>query len=229
MKRTFGRIVLLAAILPALATARAEESTGVQRVYQVYNVDAGDAILRVQARCPDCLTSVIQMAPDGRDRDFIRVFAPLPEQEKIARLIADVDVAPPKVRFQVIFLDAFDKSLPPPELPAIARPALDDVRTLFPFKGYAVRHIAQLNTGVRAFARVGNDYDLAMSAEPREAKSFYVRNFLVRRAGSDSAVLANDFPIRLGETVVLGTSQALPAAPAADAPRALIVLVTAVP
>src|SRR6185503_1068348 len=100
--------------------------------------------------------------------------------------------------------------------------------TLFPFKGYAIRHTALLGTGVKAMARLGTDYIVTMSAEPLEQKAFFIRGFNVRGADGQP-ILANDFPIKVGETVVLGMSRSRPAAPDPEAPRALIVLVTALP
>ena len=220
-------IVLLAAILPpAFPPARADEPARVMRVYELHNVRSSDAFMKVQSACPECLDAGMDIKPEG---DFLRVNAPQNVQERVAKLLAELDVPPPQARFLVVFLDALDKSLPPPELPPTVRTALDDVRTLFPFKGYAIRHTALLNTGVHAFARVGGEYDVTMSAEPREGKTFFVRGFMVRRASSDTTILANEFPIRVGETVVLGMSRSRPAAPDPEAPRALIVLVTALP
>jgi hypothetical protein len=165
------------------------------------------------------------------DVDFLRVLASPADHEAIARILAEKDVPPPSVTLQVLLLEAMDASLPAPELPGGAASALKDVRELFPFKGYRLRHTAVIPASRHGSASLGDEFLVRIDARPGTTGSIEVPSLEVMKGKPQLGLiglLGTSFTMRRGETVVLGTSL-VPATEKVDpdVPRALVVLVTA--
>jgi len=232
-----GLLLMLCAVTGVFARAEevvVREGGNVPRLYPLHHLDGMEALLEVQATYPDSMLPGVEMRPERTgDTAFLRVMAPASTQEAIAKILAEKDVPPPSVTLQVIFLDALDASLPTPELQGGASAALKDVRTLFPFKGYRVRHTAVFPASRQAGASLGNEFFLRLDARPGTTGGVEVGSLEIQRGNQRdglTSLLGTSFSIRKGETVVLGTSL-VPANVnvGPDVPRALVVLVTALP
>jgi len=234
MRRAQVGILLVCFSAATGVFARADEAGNVPRLYPLHHLDGMQAMLEVQAGYPDSMLPGVEMRPERTgDTSFLRVNAPSAIQDAIARILAEKDVAAPSVTLQVVFLDAMDASLPAPDLLGGANSALKDVRTLFPFKGYRVRHTAVFPASRQAGASLGNEFFLRLDARPGITGSVEVSTFEIQRGNQReglTSLLGTSFSIRKGETVVLGTSL-VPANVnvGPDVPRALVVLVTALP
>jgi hypothetical protein len=232
------RRVLLATLISVfacgLALARADAPENVTRVYPLENLEPIDAVLLVQASYPGALAPGVEVRPErSPNGGYLRVVAPLAEQEAIARILEEKDVPAPLVTLQVILLDALDASLPAPELPGSAASALKDVRTLFPFKGYRLRHSAVVPANREAQVEMGKEFYLEVQTRADASGTVQVPAFSVTSiaiGGARSRLIGTSFALKRGETVVLGTSL-VPATAKLDAEtsRALVVLVTALP
>jgi hypothetical protein len=212
----------------------AGEAGNVPRLYPVHHLDPMQALLEVQAAYPDSMAPGVDMRPERtNDASFLRVTAPPAAQEAIARILSEKDVAAPSVTLQVVLLDALDASLPAPDLPGGASAALKDVRSLFPFKGYRIRHTAAFPASRQAGASLGNEFVIRVDARPGVSGSVEVSGLTLFKGQPKEGMvdmLTTSFSIRRGETVVLGTSLVPANANVnADVPRALVVLVTALP
>jgi hypothetical protein len=236
MSRVVTAMVVVCVLAASAVPLRAaeEESEKVSRLYPLQNLDAGRAMLEVQAAYPESIQRVSMHPERAADASFLRVVGPPADQEAIARILREKDVAPPPVTLQVILLEAVDVPLPMPELAGGAQSALKEVKALFPFKGYRQRHTAVVRAARSAMASLGDEYGVRLDARPQPSGTVEVPGFELVRTPSATAeasqLLGTSFSIRRGETVVLGTSL-VPATAKLDpeVPRALVVLVTALP
>lgn len=234
MRRLLLAVFSLMVLVAGLAPVRADESASVTRVYPLANLEPIDAVFLVQSTYPPALAPGVEVRPErSPNGGYLRVVAPLADQEAIARIVAEKDAPPPQVTLQVILLDALDASLPAPELPGGAAGALKDVRSLFPFKGYRVRHTAVIPANREAQVDLGGEFFLEAQAKADASGRVQVPAFTVTTAMRGEArnrLIGTSFTLQRGETVVLGTSLVPATAKVdADTPRALIVLVTALP
>jgi len=235
MRRVGIAIVLCSVLAIGILPARTsdEDVAKVMRLYPLQNLDPARAMLEVQAAYPESITRVEMRPERASDASYLRVEGSPKDIEAIARILAEKDVAPPAVTIQIILLEALDTPLPAPDLPGGAQKALADVKALFPFKGYRTRHTAVVPASRSAAASLGGEFIIQMDARPQSSGTVEVPQFgLVSTPAKDphTPLLATSFSIKRGETVVLGTSL-VPATAKVDpdTPRALIVLVTALP
>ena len=232
MRRATFAIVLVCVLAVCGVGARAEESGKVTRVYPLQTLDPLRAQFELEVAYP-AAAGMEMVAERTGEANYLRVVAPAADQEAIAKILAEKDVAPPAVSLQVILLEALDAPVPGPDLPGGAQNALKDVRSLFPFKGYRQRHTAVVPAARNAMASLGNEFGVRLDARPQGSGTVSVAGFELVRTLPEKApvqLLGTSFSIKRGETVVLGTSL-LPATAKADpdTPRALVVLVTALP
>ncbi|HEX5043840.1 MAG TPA: hypothetical protein VFV75_13095 [Candidatus Polarisedimenticolaceae bacterium] len=236
MRRVGIAILLCCVLVAGSLTVRAAESESdkVARLFPLQNMEPERAMLEVQAAYPESITRVEMQPQRASGASYLRVIGPAREMEAIARILAAKDVAPPAVSLQVILLEAVDAPLPAPDLPGGAQSALAEVRALFPFKGYRQRHTAVIPAARSAMASLGNEFGVRLDARPQSTGNVEVPGFeLVRTPARDvpgAQLLGTSFSMKRGETVVLGTSLVPATAKVdADVPRALVVLVTALP
>ncbi|HET9300182.1 MAG TPA: hypothetical protein VFO11_09555 [Candidatus Polarisedimenticolaceae bacterium] len=235
MRRVGIVIVLVCALAGGPLPARAEEDAAkVARLFPLQNLAPERAMLEVQAVYPESISRVEMRPERANDASFLRVIGAPKDMEAIARILAEKDVAPPAVTLQVILLEAVDVSLPAPELAGGAQSALAEVKALFPFKGYRQRHMAVIPAARSAMASLGSEFGVRLDARPQSTGNVEVPAFeLVRTPARDAPgaqLLGTSFSMKRGETVVLGTSLVPATAKLdADTPRALVVLVTALP
>lgn len=234
MRRLLVSLILVGLFASLGVAAREDESGMITRLYPLHHLDGLRAMLELQVSYPESMRPGVQMHQElASGATFLRVVGSPADHEAIARFLAERDVPAPLVLLQFILLDAVDATLPAPDLPGGASGALKDVRTLFPFKGYRVRHTATLPASIHAGASLGNEYVLRLDARPNTTGSVEVTSFEVMQGtakGGLTSALSSSFSIRRGETVVLGTS-VVAATEKVDpeAARALVVLVTALP
>lgn len=233
MRRLLLAVFSLFVCAAVLAPARADESANVTRVYPLANLEPIDAVFLVQSTYPQALAPGVEVRPErSPNGGYLRVVAPIADQEAIARIVAEKDAPPPQVTLQVILLDALDAALPAPDLPGGAAGALKDVRSLFPFKGYRVRHTAVVPANREAQVDLGREFFLEAQAKADASGRVQVPAFSVTamRGEGKHRLIGTSFTLQRGETVVLGTSLVPATAKVdADTPRALVVLVTALP
>jgi hypothetical protein len=175
---------------------------------------------------------------------YIGVVAEAPTHARIARVLAQRDAVPRTQRFHVLLLVADSEGSGMPEsLPEGAATALKDLRGFLPFTRYRVVDLAWVQAAADAEATLigpdGLPIQVSLSFENRVGEELYVnafrllapvvpaepgRNGEVRPGrGRGQQLLATSFSLKVGETVVVGTSKL------DGGSEALVTLVTAVP
>ena len=229
------RRILCLALLILVAPLPSAAEENVTRIYPLKNLEPVDAVFLVQSAYPNALDPGVEVRPErSPNGGYLRVVAPPRDQEAIMKILAEKDATPRPLTLQVTLLDALDAALPAPELPAGASGALEDVRALFPFKGYRVRHSAVVPANREAQVEMGEEFFVEAVTRPSLDASgrVAVPSFAVYSIEPDrsrSKLIVTSFAISRGETVVLGTSLTSAAKAGGDVPRALVVLVTALP
>src|SRR5262249_26071950 len=126
----------------------------------------------------------------------------------------------------------------PPALSKNAQKAIDDLRGFLPYKGYHLLDTAWLRTtGVTQARLVGKDgisYAVRLTCRgvgAEDSKEIYVRSFdvqeepsqqIVKEGRGPRSILSTSFGLKVGETLVVGTSKL-------DGGAALVFLLTALP
>lgn len=186
------------------------------------------------------------------EEGHIAVRADEETHRRIAELIHEVDRPPHTQLFHVILLAASDSAdgNGTEELPAEARAAIDDLRALLPYSSYEVIGSAPIRTSHEAIVQVGrtgaavrpgsagdgdsaqaearpSPFDVPFTVEmffrgdARDGGDLYVQSFGLSNPLT-GRLLGTSFGIRVGETVVVGTSKPR------ETEEALVVLLTAV-
>jgi hypothetical protein len=176
---------------------------------------------------------------------FIDVQADAATHERIARALAREDAAPRTQVFQILLLSASggEPAQVPPDLPAGARKALQDLQGFLPYKSYRLLDSNWVPATSGARSRLvgagGASYETDLRFKrtgDSKSKQLFVETFrLVEEPDSPALVdakgqrrsprqlIATSFDLDIGETIVVGTSRV----DGAD-DQALVVLVTAV-
>jgi len=168
----------------------------------------------------------------------VNVIADAATQRKVAQALAREDVAPLTQAFQLVLLLADDQPGDPPALAKGARKAVDDLRGFFPYKGYHLLDTAWLRSTSHIDARLagkdGNSYNVKLTfdaAGTGDSQQLIVKAFhlgeelspaLVKANRAPRSLLDTSFGLKVGETLVVGTSKL-------DGGDALVLLVTALP
>ncbi len=175
-------------------------------------------------------------------RSFLEVGAEPAVQEKVARALAKADVRPGTQRFQLLLLSASLKAGggAGPEIPANAEKALAELKKFLPFKSYQIVDGALLSAAEeevaqgRMAASGGGAYGVKLRFQGSgDPNALFMDHF---ELGQEMVVQTKDgphfdtrrliettFSLKVGETVVVGTSKA------DGGDGALVVLLTAVP
>jgi hypothetical protein len=179
---------------------------------------------------------ISSLSSDGNN--YLDVVADAATRRKIAEILARADATPHTQTFQLVLLVADQQPGDPPALSKNAQKALDDLRNFLPYKNYHLLDTAWLRTTEVIRARlVGKDgisYSVRLNCRgigAEEKQELYVRDFEVmeefsppvQKAGrAPRSVLSTSFGLKVGETLVVGTSKL-------DGGDALVFLLTALP
>jgi len=232
---------------PAPAAAPAEtqrkppepQVAGSYTRFQIRFLDVHAAEVLAWQQCPPDAGEHCRIATVSDDHaSYLDVVADAATRRKIAEVLANADAAPHTQPFQLVLLVADQQPGDPPTLSKNAQKALDDLRGFLPYKGYHLLDTAWLRTTGMVRARlVGKDgisysvrlYCRGIGAEG--GKDLYVRDFDVNEESSSAiqkenrgprSILSTSFGLKVGETLVVGTSKL-------DGGDALVFLLTALP
>jgi hypothetical protein len=251
MKRGLLRTIpLLGLLLPAsLAAAQPEtvDRPPQSTRYEIQYLDLHAAEVLAWDQCEQkekCRILSGSLVGNPNRKGFLEVGAAPAVQEKVARALAKMDTRPPSRSLQILLLSASMKpgaGSATPEIPENAQKALADIRKFLPFKSYQLVDAAWLTATEeepaqgRLAGSGGANYRVQLrfrSGDP-EAGSLFLDAF---ELGQEMVVQTKDGPhydvrrlidtsfnVKVGETVVVGTSRA------DGADGALVVLLTAAP
>ncbi len=237
-------LMLLAMTLSYVPTVDAQEGgvvTAQEQVLRVYNprfLHPDNAVALAYQLCGQSGCEVSSMGDQGvMLRAVPRVHA------EYEMLLLERDVPPATQEFRVILLRA-DQSGNMPDVPADARPALEDLRDMLAYTGFEMIDSGWLRTsgfGSTTLGEAGSfSVQLMFAGDPRQDGALLIEEFelvhsqvfwetpegegdTVPRAhlADPKRVLNSQFGIHVGETVVVGTSRAN------GGNEALVVLLTA--
>ena len=238
-------IPVLALLLPgALAAAQEAEN---RVTYELRFLDSHAAEVLAWDQCEQkekCKVATSSLPNDPNRRGFLELGAAPAVQEKFARALAKADTRPPSRNLQILLLSAAMKSgtgTAAAEIPENAQKALADIRKFLPFKSYQLVDAAWLTAteGQAAQGRLAGSNGAAYQVKLRfragdqDTPALFLDHF---ELGQEMVVQTKDgphydtrrlidttFSVKVGETVVVGTSRA------DGADGALVVLVTAAP
>jgi hypothetical protein len=249
LRRWIASVLLLLAVAGA-AVAAPREETDPSRFrtvrYEIRYLDPHAAEVLAWDQCPEALKDRCQVTSlstqDSRLR-YLDVTADSATHERIVRALVKADAAPHTQVFQAVLLAASNRpGVAPPELAPGAQKALDDIRGFLPFKSYEPLDAVWLRTTQavdgRLVGRDGRSYAVSLhfraAGEP-DGKDLFVDSFRLREeisfpsgktgmpARPPRDLISTSFGLKLGETIVVGTSKT----DAGD--EALVLLLTAVP
>jgi len=207
--------------------------------FQIRFLDVHSAEVLAWQQCPPDAGEHCRISTVSDDHtSYLDVVADAVTRRKIAEALARADAAPHTQSFQLVLLIADQQPGDPPTLSKNAQKALDDLRGFLPYKGYHLLDTAWLRTtGVVQARLVGKD-GISYSVRPNcrglgaeDSKELYVRNFDVNEELSSAiqkenrgprSILSTSFGLKVGETLVVGTSKL-------DGGDALVFLLTALP
>ncbi len=222
---------ILGAALGVPAFAEEEKPRGdgagpegtVARVYRVQYLNPQDAVMIAQQIC---LAEAGEANCEYRfaGRNWFTFYSTEAIHQKIETEIARLDIAPPSLNFRLSLLMAGDSDRPDPELPGGERQALEDLRQFLPYKGYRLIDSGWIRSRETADLRLGNQPPFQMSMRfhwdfASGTREFLVERFVLRRAGyqketggdirqiDPKELLRSSFAMKVGETVVVGTSK----------------------
>ncbi|HZF11338.1 MAG TPA: hypothetical protein VFE33_21305 [Thermoanaerobaculia bacterium] len=227
---------------PAAETQRKPPEPQVAATYtrfQIRFLDAHAAEVLAWQQCPPDAGEKCRIATASDDHSsYLDVVADAPTRRKIAEVLARADAAPHTQSFQLVLLVADQQPGDPSTLSKNAKKALDDLRDFLPYKGYHQLDTAWLRTtGVVQARLVGKDgisYSIRLNCRglgAEDSKDLYVRSFEVYEELSAAiqkenrgprSILSTSFGLKVGETLVVGTSKL-------DGGDALVFLLTALP
>jgi hypothetical protein len=224
---------------PAAAKSGAGSQGSYYTHYKIHFLASHLAQVLAWQQCPPDAGERCRVTPD--EHGDLDVIADAATQRKIAQLLAREDAAPVTQAFQLVLLLADQQAGEPPALSKNAQKAVDDLRGFFPYKGYHLLDTAWVRTTGEANARlVGKDgvsYAVSLSfagtggGGAGESPGLFVRRFrldeepspaLLKAARAPRILLSTSFGLKVGETLVVGTSKL-------DGGDALVLLVTALP
>jgi len=234
MKRSISILLVALAGVALAATIVAADGGAVWRVYPLHYLDVRDAGLLIESRVPEMVMDEenkiryeVLGGPgqpgETRPRGYLRVLADGGSHDHIAKVLAEADRPPATQVFQLVLLGAVNEAVAPPDLSPGARAALDDLRTLLPFKGYRLIDSAVVRSSGRADLTLGEIYGIEFSFRiaPSGEKPLEVERFSMYSRAINTAQMQTSFSAGIGETVVVRTSTPQ------DSRGALVLLMTA--
>lgn len=238
---------VLALLLPSpLAAAQEPEVRPTQSIrYEIRFLDLHAAEVLAWDQCEQkekCRVATASLPNDPSRKAYLEVNAEPAVQEKVARALAKADVRPQSRNLQILLLSAAMKAgATAPEIPENGQKALADIRKFLPFKSYQLVDAAWLTAteGQVAQGRLGGASGIAYQVKLRfrageqETPSIFLDHF---ELGQEMVISTKEgphydtrrlidttFDVKVGETVVVGTSRA------DGADGALVVLLTVAP
>jgi hypothetical protein len=204
--------------------------------YKVRFLDSHAAEVLAWQQCPPDAGDHCRVSTD--ENGALGVIADAETQRKVAQALAREDSAPFTQAFQFVLLLADSRPGDPPVLTKNAQKAVDDLRGFFPYKAYHLLDTAWArSTGHTSFRLVGKDgmsYSVGLNFTAPgggENPTLNVRDFRFEEESSPAlhqanrparTLLSTSFALKVGETLVVGTSKL-------DGGEALVLLVTALP
>jgi hypothetical protein len=247
--RSLGLAALLLTPGPLAAAQQAEtpaSRTSQSVRYELRFLDLHAAEVLAWDQCgqkEQCRVATLALPGDSNRRGYLEVLADSTVHEKIARALARVDSGPKNQNLQILLLAAGTKPAATGlEVPENAQKALADLKKFLPFKSYQLIDAAWLSAteGQVARGRLAGSGGAAYQVRLRfrstgnaEAPSLFVDVFelgqeivVTMKEGphyGNRDLIQTTFSLKVGETIVVGTSKA------DGADGALVVLLTAVP
>lgn len=236
---------LILAASPVFAQEKAIDlgvQVGEHSVARVYRIQFGDLHDAMMSAHQICLAQPgkrqCEYRPTGRT--WFTYWTDPPTQERIAAEIERLDRTPASLNFRLTLLLAGDDSQIDPNLPPQEKRALADIKKFLPYKGYRLLDAGWIRSGERAELRLGTEptFEMEMHFEWNSAsggREIQVDRFqltIPHEFHSNSAgkvvlsslyrkLIQSSFSMKVGETVVVGTSKLN------GGQEALVVLLTA--
>jgi hypothetical protein len=214
-------LVALAGPGASLAQEKEEKPEAISRFYQVHYLRSGMVEILGRQQCGgDFRHGVCKMSFGSEG--FVEFTAPVDAQDRFAEMLAEKDVPPPTQIFQVHVLRAKAEEQEMPRLPIDAVHALMDLQQLLPFRGFELVDSGLMRTSGQAELFLGSDRryqaHLRFEGDPVAGKPLQidfrlVADKLVRDEAGDVKIqgvvnlLGTTFSMKVGETVVVGTSK----------------------
>jgi hypothetical protein len=197
-----------------------------------------------------CRVTALGVGGDSKRKAYLEVRGDSATHERVAKALAKADAMPRTQAFHILLLAGSRKAASTPQdLPASAQKAIADIRDFLPYKSYEVLDSAWMRATDVAEARLagrpGNEYQAILRFHPTgvDGKELFLDTFRLvqmprwtpqppskEEEGKPAVappaatnLLQTSFGVKVGETVVVGTSKV------DGADEALIVLLTAVP
>ena len=228
--------LVLALMAPTMSMAQRDEPITVSRFYQVHYLRHDMVEILATQACGGRFGGYCRMtrASEG----FLEFTATEEQQTTLAAELEERDVPPPTQVFQVHVLRAKTQPQMMPLLPENAVRALTDLMQLLPYQGFELVDSGLLRTSGEAelFLGKGRRYQalLQFQGDPGSGKPLQISFRLLAEKlvpGEDGKVftagmvslLATTFSMKVGETVVVGTSKLN------GGSEALVVLLSAAP
>ena len=201
------------------------EEHSVARVYRIQFGDLHDAMMSAHQIClAQPGKRQCEYRPTGRT--WFTYWTDPPTQETIAAEIERLDRAPASLNFRLVLLLAGDDFPTDLKLPPQETRALADIKQFLPYKGYRLLDSGWIRSGERASLRLGTEptFEMEMHFEWNSAsggREIQVDRFRLNSAfayqrqedgktrvvGSPHQLIQSSFSMKVGETVVVGTSK----------------------
>ena len=229
-------VLVLALVAPTMSLAQQDEPVTVSRFHRVHYLRHDMVEILATQACGGAFGAYCRMtrASEG----FLEFTATAEQQTTLAAELEKRDVPPPTQVFQVHVLRAKTQPQKLPPLPENAVRALTDLMQLLPYHGFELVDSGLLRTSGEAELFLGSDrrYQarLEFQGDPDSGKPLQISFRLMAERlvpGEDDEVftagmvglLATTFSMKVGETVVVGTSKLN------GGSKALVVLLSAAP
>jgi hypothetical protein len=206
----------------------------VWRIYSVHFLDLRQAGLMLEERIPEMLEDpqfevryegVGSNRPgEGKPQGYLRILTTEAAHQQIVGVLAETDRPPETRLFNIVVLQSTDDPQDTPDLAPDARQALQDLRSMLPYKGYKLVDSAMVRSSGHSDVSLGSRYALEFyfHVGPSEEKPLQVERFvLYSQIDNKPRHMDTAFSMGIGETVVVGTSRPF------DEDQALVVLLTA--
>lgn len=199
--------------------------TEVVGVYTVEHLHLEEAAAHALSQCPP---PVYENCHIDIKKGFFEVLADPSVQAKVAAILKEKDVPPPRHLLQAILIRADGNESEPRalQLPDDARKAIEDLSSVLVFKNYRSIGTARAASdgGIIDFS-VGEGFRMQVESRVDRAtgNNIKIDRFQLTKEGIDRPLMSTTLNMRLGETVVVGSSTL------GDGQEALIVLLTALP
>jgi hypothetical protein len=230
------QFVLLAALAVAASATATQAATS--KAYSIRYLEPSDAVALLYVRVPEALECTVrsERSTDRSSAGQRGVITVKCERDdigaKTGEALAAIDVPRPTRRFHVTVLEASRKDGTTPDLPPSEKKALADAKKVMTYRSFQIDAETVLESSDRAETQMSGRYRMTLSMESSKSgdTSVEVSQFrlYIAQAGPtpDAAgiwglLFDTSFSLRVGETIVLGTSAA------GDAAR--MVLVTVLP